>query len=108
MCPVKIPLPKLMRHWREREFAEKLNPPIYRAGLSLWSLMARRPALYHALIELETVRLLAGKQEPTALTATLAAAAGNANGAGDARLPAGERPDLELRWAFGDAHSAHK
>jgi tetratricopeptide (TPR) repeat protein len=57
----------------------------------------------HALIELETVRLLAGKQEPAALTATLAAAAGNASGAGDARLPAGERPDLDLRWAFGDA-----
>ncbi len=33
MCPVKIPLPKLMRHWREREFAEKLNPPVYRAGI---------------------------------------------------------------------------
>src|SRR5438552_29790 len=37
VCPVKVPLPKLMRHWREREFAEKLNPPVYRAGLSLWS-----------------------------------------------------------------------
>jgi L-lactate dehydrogenase complex protein LldF len=52
VCPVKIPLPKLMRHWREREFAEKLNPPIYRAGLVLWAWVARRPALYHALVEL--------------------------------------------------------
>jgi tetratricopeptide (TPR) repeat protein len=56
----------------------------------------------HALIELEAARLLAGKQDPAAVTATLAAAGGS-DGAGGARLPAGERPDLELRWAFGDA-----
>ena len=30
VCPVKIPLPKMMRHWRERQFAEKLSA----AGLS--------------------------------------------------------------------------
>jgi L-lactate dehydrogenase complex protein LldF len=52
VCPVKIPLPKLMRHWRERQFTEKLNPPVYRAGLSLWAWVARQPALYHALVEL--------------------------------------------------------
>jgi L-lactate dehydrogenase complex protein LldF len=51
VCPVKIPLPKMMRHWRERQFTEKLNPPVYRAGLSLWAWVARRPALYHALVE---------------------------------------------------------
>src|SRR5271157_179552 len=42
VCPVKIPLPKMMRHWREREFTEKLNPPVYRAGLLLWAWVARR------------------------------------------------------------------
>ena len=26
VCPVKIPLPKLMRHWREREFERHLTP----------------------------------------------------------------------------------
>jgi L-lactate dehydrogenase complex protein LldF len=52
VCPVKIPLPKMMRHWREREFAQKLNPPYYRTGLSLWAWVARRPALYHPLVEL--------------------------------------------------------
>jgi L-lactate dehydrogenase complex protein LldF len=52
VCPVKIPLPKMMRHWREREFAERLNPPAYRAGLRLWAWIASRPALYHALVEL--------------------------------------------------------
>src|SRR5712671_4738402 len=52
VCPVKIPLPKMMRHWREREFAQRLNPPVYRAGLGLWAWAARRPALYHTLVEL--------------------------------------------------------
>jgi L-lactate dehydrogenase complex protein LldF len=52
VCPVKIPLPKMMRHWREREFAEKASPPVYRTGLSLWAWIARRPALYHALVEI--------------------------------------------------------
>jgi len=49
VCPVKIPLPRMMRHWREREFSWKLNPPVYRSGLKLWAWVAQRPALYHAL-----------------------------------------------------------
>jgi L-lactate dehydrogenase complex protein LldF len=49
VCPVKIPLPKMLRHWREREFAGKLSPPVWRAGLRVWTWVARRPALYHAL-----------------------------------------------------------
>ena len=51
VCPVKIPLPKMLRHWREREHAKKLAPAVWRTGLSLWSWVARRPALYHALTE---------------------------------------------------------
>ena len=51
VCPVKIPLPKMMRSWREREFAAKLSPPVFRTGLSLWAWIARRPALYHVLVE---------------------------------------------------------
>jgi L-lactate dehydrogenase complex protein LldF len=49
VCPVKIPLPKMMRHWREREYAKKLSTPAYRGGLAAWAWVARRPALYHAL-----------------------------------------------------------
>jgi tetratricopeptide (TPR) repeat protein len=58
----------------------------------------------HTLIELETVRLLAGKQDPAGHTATVGAGAGaSAGGATGSRLPEGERPDLELRWAYADA-----
>jgi L-lactate dehydrogenase complex protein LldF len=46
VCPVRIPLPKMMRHWREREFERHLTAPTVRSGLALWSFFARRPALY--------------------------------------------------------------
>ena len=48
VCPVRIPLPKLMRHWREREFERHLTPATQRYGLSLWGFFARRPRLYQA------------------------------------------------------------
>ena len=46
VCPVKIPLPKLMRHWREREFERHLSPAAIRNNLGLWAFFARRPSLY--------------------------------------------------------------
>ncbi|QFU15673.1 LutB/LldF family L-lactate oxidation iron-sulfur protein [Microvirga thermotolerans] len=46
VCPVRIPLPKLMRHWREREFERHLTPATFRSGLAFWGFFARRPALY--------------------------------------------------------------
>jgi L-lactate dehydrogenase complex protein LldF len=46
VCPMQIPLPKMMRHWREREFERHLQPAGLRSGLTLWAFLARRPALY--------------------------------------------------------------
>jgi L-lactate dehydrogenase complex protein LldF len=46
VCPMRIPLPKMMRHWREREFEKKLTPGTVRAGLGLWAWFAQRPTLY--------------------------------------------------------------
>jgi len=46
VCPVRIPLPKLMRHWREREFERHLSPATVRSGLKFWGYFARRPTLY--------------------------------------------------------------
>ena len=43
VCPVRIPLPKLMRHWREREFERHLNPAAVRANLAFWGVL-RPPA----------------------------------------------------------------
>ena len=46
VCPMRIPLPKMMRSWREREFERQLSPAGTRRALGLWSYVARRPALY--------------------------------------------------------------
>ena len=46
VCPMRIPLPKLMRLLREEEYERKLSPPASRWAVSLWAFVARRPALY--------------------------------------------------------------
>lgn len=46
VCPMRIPLPKMMRHWREKEFERHLQATPARYGLSAWRFLARRPALY--------------------------------------------------------------
>ena len=46
VCPVKIPLPKIMRYWRAREYAGGLAPKAAVFGLSLWAYAAKRPWLY--------------------------------------------------------------
>lgn len=63
VCPVRIPLPKLMRHWREREFERHLQPAAMRYGLGFWAYFAKRPALYRAATALAArlLRLFGGK-----------------------------------------------
>lgn len=46
VCPVRIPLPRLMRTWRNREHSGRLSPATARAGLGAWAWLARRPRLY--------------------------------------------------------------
>lgn len=60
VCPMKIPLPKMMRHWREREFERNLNPAVARYGLGVWAFFAKRPKLYALLTRLamKTMSLL--------------------------------------------------
>jgi L-lactate dehydrogenase complex protein LldF len=52
VCPVRIPLPKLMRHWREREFERHLQPAAQRYGLGVWAFFATRPWLYRLATDL--------------------------------------------------------
>ena len=44
VCPVRIPLPRLMRSWREREFERHLSPATVRGGLALWALLRHASA----------------------------------------------------------------
>ncbi|MEY3572270.1 MAG: LutB/LldF family L-lactate oxidation iron-sulfur protein [Burkholderiaceae bacterium] len=46
VCPVKIPLPDLLRKLRERQFERHLRPWAERIGLAVWSYVAARPPLY--------------------------------------------------------------
>jgi len=64
VCPMRIPLPDLMRRWREHEFVDRLLPPRYRLGLVLWSWFVRRPGAYRmAIVVARTaLRLLGGRK----------------------------------------------
>ncbi|WP_404339598.1 lactate utilization protein B [Sphingomonas sp. MMS12-HWE2-04] len=46
VCPVKIPLPTLLRGWREKSWREGLEPASTRRAVSLWAWVARHPRLY--------------------------------------------------------------
>jgi len=49
VCPVAIPLPDMMRTWRERDFVRR-NPALKeRLILRVWAFAAKRPRLYRAL-----------------------------------------------------------
>lgn len=49
VCPVRIPLPALMRRWRERIFSDHAVSSRGRYWLKIWASIARRPALYRLL-----------------------------------------------------------
>lgn len=46
VCPVKIPLPGLLRSLRERQVKARLRPCGEMLALKLWSFAGRRPLLY--------------------------------------------------------------
>ncbi|NNE64581.1 MAG: iron-sulfur cluster-binding protein [Gammaproteobacteria bacterium] len=52
VCPVKIPLPDLLREHRRRQFERKLSPAFSRFALAGWAFMARRPKLYQPLMSI--------------------------------------------------------
>jgi L-lactate dehydrogenase complex protein LldF len=67
VCPVRIPLPKLLRHWRTRQFTEHRSSLPNRLGLAAWGYLARRPVLYRlaARIGAKVLKVLARGRLPT-------------------------------------------
>ncbi len=49
VCPMRIPLPRMLRQLRARQFEAGMAPATLRRGLRLWAFMARRPALYRTV-----------------------------------------------------------
>jgi L-lactate dehydrogenase complex protein LldF len=64
VCPVRIPLPKIFRHWREETVKRKLEPARQRWMLGLWRWFAVRPWLYAPLADAKSriLRALAGRK----------------------------------------------
>ncbi len=50
VCPVRIPLPDLMRLWREKEFEQHLAPSSLRIAIIGWGWLNRFPLLYRFVI----------------------------------------------------------
>lgn len=46
VCPMRIPLPRMLRAWRERQFERHARPGPARWALRLWAWIAARPRLY--------------------------------------------------------------
>ncbi|QIG52090.1 iron-sulfur cluster-binding protein [Nordella sp. HKS 07] len=64
VCPMRIPLPRLLRHWREKEFEKHLTPGAVRSGLSVWAYFAKRPKLYQfgTRIAARLLNLMSGRK----------------------------------------------
>lgn len=64
VCPVHIPLPDLMRRWRDAAFQESVTPAGQRRLVRLWAWLARHPALYQMLVRIAVGLLaLAGRKK---------------------------------------------
>lgn len=59
ICPVRIPIPKILRYWREQAHAQGIGSPpaMQRWGMRAWGFLARRPALYHRLTSIAAALL---------------------------------------------------
>ncbi len=57
VCPVMIPLPKLLRQWRNLEADQKLNSSGMRWGLTVWQKLSRVPRIYRWLTALGNLTL---------------------------------------------------
>ena len=49
VCPMRIPLPKLLRSWRTRHFKAKAARTSGGRALKAWAWLAKRPKLYHKI-----------------------------------------------------------
>jgi len=59
VCPVKIPLPGLMRKWRQREFVDGHTGMMAKVSLAAFGFLARRPRAYHLLTRFAAIGLSA-------------------------------------------------
>ncbi|WP_435101256.1 LutB/LldF family L-lactate oxidation iron-sulfur protein [Arhodomonas sp. AD133] len=87
VCPVRIPLPDLIRRLRDWQFDAHLGSRTSRWALRAWGWVARHPGLYHPLSRLgaRAIRLLGGRRG----SARSLPMAGGWTGSRDLPLPTG-------------------
>jgi L-lactate dehydrogenase complex protein LldF len=94
VCPMRIPIPKMLRHWREKEFERHLQPKTVRWGLGLWAFVARRPKLYRKATAI-AARILANQAHGTGRLSKVPLASGWT----DVRdLPAPQGKTFQQMW----------
>jgi L-lactate dehydrogenase complex protein LldF len=92
---MRIPLPKLMRVWREREFRQPMGPSLPKWAVRAWALAARNPVLYHFGARIAS-RMLRGRGGPLRRTAQFPfAAAWTAH----RDLPTPEQATFQSQWS---------
>jgi len=94
VCPMRIPLPRMLRTWRERQFAAHLTPGASRTALKAWAFLARHAALYRLAVT-PAVALLGRLGRRRGRFASLPLA-GGWTAARD--LPAPQGPTFQALW----------
>ncbi|GAB3272650.1 LutB/LldF family L-lactate oxidation iron-sulfur protein [Parahaliea aestuarii] len=95
VCPVRIPLPGLMRKLREREMVQEKPPWLTRRMLAAFGWLAQRPVLYRYLTGAGTRVLATLGRRRGALRSLPLASAWTAH----RDLPAPQGASFQLRWA---------
>jgi L-lactate dehydrogenase complex protein LldF len=94
VCPVRIPLPRIMLHWREESYRLRTAPRLERFGMSVWAFFAARPRIYRLAASLGA-RILGWLGRKRGRIARLPLARGWTAGRD---LPAPEGATFQRRW----------
>ena len=94
VCPVKIPLPDMLRRLRDLQFESGLTGRTSRLALRAWGWVARRPGLYHlgTRLGVRALRLFGGRGSARSLPL-----AGGWTSVRDLPLPQG-RETFQSAW----------
>jgi L-lactate dehydrogenase complex protein LldF len=98
VCPMRIPLPRMLRSWRQKQFEEKKTSRPSRWALRAWAFMAARPWLYRLAVA-PVVSVLAALGRKRGRFRHMALAAGWTK---QRDLPAPEGGTFVARWNQGE------
>ena len=101
VCPVMIPLPKMLRQWRNKETAEEMNSRGMRWGLRSWAWLCRHPRLYRLVMRFGNMILSRWPAQRGGFIYRLPALAGGWTEQRDLRVPESGTFSSQYRAARG-------